>query len=267
VAVGADPTRIALLDNFCWGDCERPETLGSLVRAAQACHDLSLAYEAPFISGKDSLNNEFSFVGDAGDKQTISIPSTLLISAMGQMPDASRAVTMDLKQAGNLVYMVGATRNELGGSHFALVHSLSGGAVPKVHAHDAKATYVGLHRAMLDGCVQACHDVSEGGLAVALAEMALAGDLGVDIDLALVPTDDPALAPTVRLFSESNSRLVCEVSPAQAEAFERHFSANSCARIGYVSETGRCVLRAGESILIDLPNNETRRAWQSPFAW
>src|SRR5262245_5127893 len=101
VAVGADPRRIAILDNFCWGDCERPETLGSLVRAALACHDVAVALGTPFISGKDSLNNEFSYAAN-GQRQTIQIPHTLLISALGQITDVRRCVTMDFQAAGNL---------------------------------------------------------------------------------------------------------------------------------------------------------------------
>ena len=124
VAVGADPERIAILDNFCWGDCERPETLGSLVRAALACHDLAVALGTPFISGKDSLNNEFRYTDAAGAKQTIAIPPSLLISALGQIDDVSRAVTMDLEAAGNVLYQVGMTKDELGGSHFALVERI-----------------------------------------------------------------------------------------------------------------------------------------------
>ena len=117
VAVGADPARIAILDNFCWGNTDRPETLGSLVRAAMACHDVAVALGIPFISGKDSLNNEFRAAG----REPVSIPPTLLISAIGQIDDVRRCVTMDLKEPGNLLYLVGLTKNELGGSHFALV--------------------------------------------------------------------------------------------------------------------------------------------------
>ena len=98
VAVGADPARIAILDNFCWGDCERPETLGGLVRAALACHDVSIALGTPFISGKDSLNNEFSYNDAEGERQTIAIPPSLLISAIGQVDDVCRCVTMDFKR-------------------------------------------------------------------------------------------------------------------------------------------------------------------------
>ncbi len=126
VAVGADPSRIALLDNFCWGNTDRPEVLGSLVRAAEACRDVALAYNMPFISGKDSLNNEYH----AGGKNIV-IPPTLLISALGRVPDVRRCVTMDLKESGNLLFLVGATKDEMGGSHFHLVRGLEGGTVPR----------------------------------------------------------------------------------------------------------------------------------------
>src|SRR5207253_3854339 len=111
VAVGADPARIALLDNFCWGNTNRPEVLGSLVRAAEACRDVALAYGMPFISGKDSLNNEFH----AADRHIV-IPPTLLISALGRVADVRQCVTMDLKESGHALYLIGLTKDEMGGS-------------------------------------------------------------------------------------------------------------------------------------------------------
>ena len=153
VAVGADPRRIAILDNFCWGDCQRPETLGSLVRAALACHDLAIALGTPFISGKDSLNNEFRHTTDDGAVRAITVPPSLLISALGQIDDVSRAVTMDLKEPGNLLlYQVGLTKDELGGSHFAaLSRVLPGGHVPR--EVDAAAA----RRPVFRACTQAIH--------------------------------------------------------------------------------------------------------------
>src|SRR5262249_11680770 len=127
VAVGADPARIALLDNFCWGNTDRPEELGSLVAAAEACRDVALAFGTPFISGKDSLNNEYPSAG-----RHIVIPPTLLISALGRVPDVRRCVTMDLKEPGNLLFLIGSTKEEMGGSHYHLVHGLTGGQVPQV---------------------------------------------------------------------------------------------------------------------------------------
>ncbi|HEY1068009.1 MAG TPA: AIR synthase-related protein, partial [Pirellulales bacterium] len=189
IAVGADPARVAILDNFCWGNTDNPTTLGTLVRAALACHDMAVALQTPFISGKDSLNNEFRWFDSNGKKQSIAVPSSLLISAMGQVEDVAQCVTMDLKAAGNLIYQVGVTRNELGGSHYALVTGASGGQPPTVDPLLAKSLFTALHKAIKAGLVKSCHDLSEGGLAVAIAEMAFAGGLGATIHLAPVPHD------------------------------------------------------------------------------
>ncbi|MBL9163308.1 MAG: phosphoribosylformylglycinamidine synthase subunit PurL [Planctomycetaceae bacterium] len=267
VAVGADPARIAILDNFCWGDCERSETLGALVRAAIACHDLSLILETPFISGKDSLNNEFSYFDAAGQRQTIAIPSSLLISAMGQVADVAHCVTMDLKRAGNLLYLVGATKDELGGSHYALVNNLVGGAVPTVEGLRAKATFAAMHRAIREGLVAACHDLSEGGLATTVAEMAFAGGLGAEVQLDHVPTGDATLSPTVKLFSESNSRFLCEVVPEYAAVFEGQFSGLPVAKVGVVAEAPRVTIKARGETLIDAANEQLKEAWQRPLRY
>ena len=273
VAVGADPSRIAILDNFCWGDCEKAETLGSLVRAALACHDLAVALETPFISGKDSLNNEFSYSLD-GNKQSIAIPSTLLISAMGQVDSVDQCVTMDFKVAGNLIYQVGVTKNELGGSHFALTHNLSGGRVPRVDVVQAKANFFAIHAVIQQGLVQSCHDMSEGGLGVAVAEMAFAGDLGAIVELAAVPHEDEVDHDTCLLFSESNSRFLCEVRPDAADEFEALLAGThqgqsiAFSRIGRVTEKRQMVIEdcKGET-MVDLPVEQLKEAWKNPLAW
>ena len=204
VAVGTDPDRIAILDNFCWGYTDRPETLGTLVRAALACQDMAVQFRTPFISGKDSLNNEFSYQ-DGDQRKTISIPSTLLISAMGQVDDVRQCLTMDLKKPGNLIYQLGVTRNELGGSHWCLVNEQPAGQVPNVDAEAARHLYLTFHKAVKAGLIRSAHDLSEGGLATAIAEMAFAGGVGVEIDLAHLPVDD-SVNDALRLcglFSES----------------------------------------------------------------
>ncbi len=280
VAVGADPTRIALLDNFCWGATDRPETLGSLVRAALACHDMAVALGTPFISGKDSLNNEFR---PAGAAQPISIPPSLLISALGQVDDVSRCVTMDFKEPGNLVYIVGLTRDELGGSHYALVMGLSGGQVPKVEPQAARRTFAAVHRAIAAGLVRACHDLSEGGLAVAAAEMSLAGRLGARLELEDVPHDVSISAGqsgrqtgstvlgaelvTVLLFSESNTRLLCEVRPADAPAFEQLLEGVPTACIGQVTAEPLFEIYHRGNPLLQASVDQLKTAWQSPLDW
>ena len=285
VAVGADPSRIAILDNFCWGYTDRPETLGALVRAALACYDMAMVLETPFISGKDSLNNEFSYLVD-GQKRTIAIPSTLLISAMGQVEDVARCVTMDLKQPGNLLYQVGVTRDELGGSHFALVRGLEGGSVPKVEAASAKRLFAAVHAAIAAGAVRSCHDLSEGGLAVALAEMAFAGGCGARVTLASVPSEFPSASTSVapglsanaavldeaeiRLFSESHTRFVCEVPPAKRQEFEALLGGVPHAWIGEVLEQRRLVVYDSDDAAtprIDADIADLKEAWQAPLRW
>jgi len=267
VAVGADPRRIAILDNFCWGTTDRPETLGSLVRAALACHDMAIALGTPFISGKDSLNNEFR---PLGAKDPISIPPSLLISAIGQVDDVGRCVSMDFKELGNLLYLVGQTKDELGGSHFALVEGLSGGEVPRVDAETAKKTFFALHEAISNGLVRACHDLSEGGLAVAAAEMAFAGGLGAKIDLPSLASGKGAggegLSTEALLFSESNTRFLCEVRPENAAAFEKPLAGIPHARVGKVIDNGKLEITA-ETPLVQVDLETLKEAWQKPLQW
>jgi phosphoribosylformylglycinamidine synthase len=259
IAVGADPARVALLDNFCWGNTDRPEVLGSLVQAAEACRDTALAYGMPFISGKDSLNNEFHSANTH-----LVIPPTLLISAMGRVPDVRKCVTMDLKLPGNLLFLIGTTREEMGGSHFHLVNGLEGSTVPRPNLEVALRIFQILHEAIRNGWVRSCHDLSEGGLAVALAEMAFAGGVGVDVTL---PAAD-GLSDATLLFSESTTRFVIEVAPEHAAAVERCFAGAPLARIGQ-TVSKPCLRIAGhggngivEASLIDL-----KEAWQKPLRW
>ncbi len=269
VAVGADPRRIAILDNFCWGNTDRPETLGSLVRAALACYDIATVLGTPFISGKDSLNNEFRPHGAA---EPIAIPPSLLISAIGQVDDVSRCVTMDLKEPGNVLYVVGATRDELGGSHFHFVRSLSGGQVPQLDPRTAKNTFAAMHRAIDAGLVRACHDLSEGGLAVAAAEMAFAGGFGMDMALEELPCDDSVPSErdgcAVRLFSESNTRFLCEVRREDATAFQAALMGTVSAPVGVVTQRDRLLIHWSKTaIVVDSDLATLKEAWQKPLRW
>lgn len=264
VAVGADPDRIAILDNFCWGNTERPETLGTLVRAALACHEVSVALGTPFISGKDSLNNEFSWDDADGNRQTVAIPSTLLISALGQVADVEQCVTMDLKAAGNRLYLVGETHHELGGSHLALVNDLTGGVVPRMDPQKARHIFRALHQAIRTGTVRSCHDLSEGGLAVAAAEMSFAGGLGAHLTL---PASSDELPDAAALFSESNSRFLVEVPQDQVDAFESCFSEAPFTAIGQVTDSDRLRIDSGSgAALIDSSLESLKQAWQETFA-
>jgi len=262
VAVGGDPERTAILDNFAWGSPENPENLGALVLAARACQDLAVAYGTPFISGKDSLNNEFR----VGDKKII-IPHSLLISAISIVEDVRRCVTMDAKEAGNPLYLVGITRPELGGSHYALVNGLSGGQVPRVDVAAGRQVFKAVSSAIRDGLVRSCHDLSEGGLAVAAAEMAFAGDLGIRLDAANTAPED--LPSVVALFSESASRFLVEVTPAKEKAFEAAMAQTPvfAARIGEVVSSRRFVVTLRDQTIVDESLADLKEAWQKPLRW
>lgn len=267
VAVGADPSRIAILDNFCWGNTERPETLGSLVRAALGCKDTAIAFGTPFISGKDSLNNEFSYVDANGQKQTVAIPSSLLISALGQVEDVRKCVTMDLKAAGNVLYQVGITKNEMGGSHFALVNGLKGGTVPHVDLEQAPKIFVAVHKAIQSGLLKSCHDLSEGGLAVAAAEMAFAGGFGVELDLAALADSSTINDPAVLLFSESTTRFLVETTPESAVKLEALFQGLPLTKVGKSTSAKRVQAGLGGKQILDADSAELKAAWLKPLAW
>ncbi len=240
VAVGADPDRVALLDNFSWGDPRRPSTLGELVAAVEGCCAAAYVYNAPFVSGKDSLNNEY--IGSDGERHAV--PPTLVITAVAHVPDADRCVTPDLAEPGNVLMLLGATEPEFAGSHLDMIQGAPpiAGVAPAPDPN-APARYRQLHAAMQAGLVVSCHDVSEGGLAVALAEMCLAGRLGASIDV--LPHDDVVTA----LFSESLGRLVVEVEPRGVAAFTRIMD-GECLRIGEVSESGMLALPGVEPVLV-----------------
>src|SRR5579883_45389 len=260
VAVGADPSRIALLDNFCWGNTDRPEVLGSLVRAAEACRDVALAYNMPFISGKDSLNNEFHAGG-----RNIVIPPTLLISALGRVPDVRRCVSMDLKEPGNLLFLIGTTRDELGGSHLHLVRGQTGGAVPRPDLELAPRLFRKLHEATQSGLVRSCHDLSEGGLPVAVAEMAFAGGIGADV----TRLGDAALPDDVLLFSESTTRFVVEVRPDKATAFQACLGSDiPLTQLGQTCKEPRLrIAGTNGEWLIWAERAALKEGWQKPMRW
>jgi len=210
VAVGADPDRVALLDNFSWGDPRRPSTLGALIAAVDGCHDAAVAHRAPFVSGKDSLNNEY--VGRDGQRHAV--PPTLVITAIAHVADTGRTVTPELTEPGNVLLLLGTTAPEFAGSHLDLVHGAPDelGAVPQPDP-SAPERYRRLHTAIRAGLVQSCHDVSEGGLAVALAELCIGGRLGAEVEA--LPYDDV----TTAWFAESTGRFVVEVGAEDVEDF------------------------------------------------
>ena len=264
VCVGGRADRIALLDNFCWGNCTKPETLGPLVRAAQACYDGAIAFDAPFISGKDSLNNEFS----CEDGRQISIPSTLLISAISIVDDINKCVTMDAKKGGNFLFVVGETKNELGGSHYYKIHGRLGANVPKADLETAPKIAERIADAIARGLVVSCHDCSEGGLAVALAEMAFAGGLGIEADLRGLPKSTDCSRIDMQLFSESNSRYIVEVEQGNYDAFVKLMLNLPFGQIGKVTEEKTLIIKAEDGKkVIEADIDSLKEAWQKPLDW
>ncbi len=264
ICVGGRADRIALLDNFCWGNCTHPLTFGTLVRAAQACYDGAMAYGAPFISGKDSLNNEFA----CENGTTIRIPPTLLISAMSIVDDVERCVTMDAKRPGNLLFVVGRTGNELGGSHYYKLRGQLGANVPKLDLELAPRIARKVAQAIADGLVASCHDCSEGGLAVALAEMAFAGGLGIEADLRGLPASKDCTRLDSQLFSESNSRYVVEVEPGHYDAFAKLMLNLPFGQIGKVTAGSKLAVRSRDGgIAIDAEIDVLKQVWQKTLDW
>jgi phosphoribosylformylglycinamidine synthase len=206
--------------------------LAQLVRSNQALYDYCVAYGIPLISGKDSMKNDY---GRGKDK--ISVPPTLLFTVIGRMADVEKAVTMDAKSPGDAVYVLGTTRDELGASEYFLAHGFTGNNVPKVDAPSALALYGKLSEAIDKGLLRSVHDCSDGGLFVALAEVAMAGRLGLRADLAKVPVEAPLEAGPL-LFSESQSRFVATVSPRHAAAFEALMAGLPVAKVGEVTPSG-----------------------------
>jgi len=246
IAVGADLEHLALLDNFCWCSPDDPERLGQLKEAARACHDYAIAFGTPWISGKDSMHNDFKGYDKDGKPVKISVPPTLLVSSLGVIDNVQNAVSLDAKIEGDLVYVLGQTYQELGGSeYYAMIGEQErgkgylGNAVPQVDAHRNKTLYNALTDCIKEGLVASAQSVHRGGLAVALAKTAIGGKLGMEIDLEQFPSqvsrDDFAL------FSESQGRLVVTVAPQYKEQFEQHMQGNAFAAIGKV--TGDAIFR------------------------
>jgi phosphoribosylformylglycinamidine synthase len=268
VACGGDPSQTAILDNFCWGNVNNPKQLGAIVRAAQACYDIAKIYETPFISGKDSLNNEYR----VSDRKNISIPYSLLISAISVIDDVSRTVSIDLKGVNNPVYLVGLTRNELGGSHYYDLLGVKNGRAPQVDAADGKQIMLAVSKAIRTGLVNACHDLSEGGLAVSAAEMAFSGNIGMEINLSDVLCESlmapPKALNAAILFSESNSRFLLEIKPERQSEFETALSGCACGLIGRTIKQKKLLIKGlSGGIIINESLSGLKESWQQTLRW
>jgi len=281
LCAGARLDRIALLDNFCWPDPvdsptnpDGPYKLGQLVRACRGLHDAAVAFATPLISGKDSMKND-ALVGGV----KVSVPPTLLVSALGQMDDVREAITLDLKTPGDVVFLLGITRDETGGSEYlrylgerdGLAQPLGrpapyvGRSVPRLDPSRVLLLYQAFHRAVRAGIVRSAATASRGGLAFALARSAMAGELGVELDLDRCP-DLVSLRPDAALFSESCGRFVITVREAEADRFEAFFEGLPCRRVGHVTGEPRIRARLGGRSILDVDLFELKAAWKATLA-
>ncbi len=275
VAVGTDPERIALLDNFCWCSSEEPERLGQLKRAAQACYDLATVYMTPFISGKDSMFNDFKGF-DATDRPIkISVPPSLLISSMGIVKDVRKCLTPDPKFPGDHLYLLGLTKDELGGSeYYSLMgetlqgERFIGSHVPTVSAESNLEIYKALHQAIDAEIISASASLGSGGLAIAAARMALAGNLGLEIDLSALAVDSDNLRFDKILYSESQGRILVTVNAAEEQAFLRLFKQLPCHGIGRVTEKPILhIMEKNQKPYLEKGLDKLRLAYKKTLGW
>ncbi len=268
LSVGAAFHWMSGLDNFCWCDPVQSEKtpdghykLAQLVRANKALYEICTAYRIPPISGKDSMKNDATIGG-----VKISIPPTLLFSLIARIQDVRRAVTMDVKRPGDLVYVLGTTYPELGASEYFRSKGFVGNSIPRVRIREAAEMYRKLARATSQGLAASCHDCSDGGLGICLAEKAFSGGFGMDIDLSSVPSEGIDRLDYL-LFSESQSRFVITASPANRKALEECMSGVPFSLIGEVTETSTLRLYFEGSPVVAEELEDLKEAWQKPLRW
>ncbi|MCP4653110.1 MAG: phosphoribosylformylglycinamidine synthase subunit PurL [Candidatus Omnitrophica bacterium] len=259
VSSGGKLNKTYILDNFSWGSPLDQKILGGLVRASYACYDFSTYLKVPFISGKDSLYNEYT----VKDKR-ISIPGTLLISAVSIMESWRKTITPAFKKEGSLLYLIGVTKNELGASEYFRGKNITTGNVPKIEKDSALTIFNNLSQAIEKGLVLACHDLSEGGLAVTASEMAMSSGLGATIFLSEVPVKG-AVGVVERLFSESPTRFLVEVDQSKKNDFQRALGDIPFGLVGCVSSVEQLIILDGEEKVIDTSINSLRDAWTARF--
>lgn len=260
VVSGADPHYLSGLDNFCWamGFSEEDEVkyTGLLVRANKALYDITTKYKVPCISGKDSMKNDYK-IGNT----KVSVPPTMMFSIMGKVPDVRKCVTMDVKHEGDLVYILGITKNELGATEYFNELGYTGISVPFVDPDSAIRRYYNYYDAVQEGLIASGHDCSDGGLAVCLAETAFAGDIGMEIDLAKVPRINVGRDDFI-LFSETPSRIVVTIHPNNKKRFEELFAGTEFACIGIVKGKNLVINGISGKIIVNCSIVELKEAWQ-----
>lgn len=261
VASGADPDRLAILDNFCMGNPDAEEELGALVETVKGIAAAAEAYGAPFVSGKDSFYNYFET-----EDGPVSIPVTILISGMGIIEEAAHVTGASLRRSDSLLAIIGHTQSALGGSVFARRHDIANAEVPVTSLDEAFKCYRQYYEAVKEGLILSAHDVSEGGLAVTLAEAAFSGKGGLEIDLCSLPMDDDA-SKAAMLFGESPSRLVIEVAPENLERVAKLFEGLPFAALGRATSSHtNLVVEWGKETLINESLTDLKSLWKNGLA-
>jgi phosphoribosylformylglycinamidine synthase len=291
VCVGADPTRIAILDNFCWASCEKPENLGALVRAAWGCYDGAKAYRTPFVSGKDSLSNQLRYTDPAtGEPRLIEIPPTLLITGMGIVADVEKCVTMDAKKPGRSLIIVGGQDADTDGGLVGSLHAQMFGlpdcedkstsrtddgrsvlVTPRVSLEGGPNAAKAVHELIRLGIAKSVHDCSEGGMLVAVAEMLIAGSsrerpIGASITLQGAGPDDS------ELFGETPSRYVIEVESDDdtldaISEMELKYEGVGFSTLGVLDDTGELSILTSSHQEATWNVEDLAMAWLAPLDW
>ncbi len=272
VSAGCPLDHLAILDNFCWCDSNNSERLWQLKRAAQACYDFAVSYGTPYISGKDSMFNDFSGYDENFKEVKISIPPTLLISSIGVIQDVKKAQTIDFKFSDDLVYIIGLTGAETGGSEYSSllgdlnkVKDFTTGNVPGVNAELFKKIYYAMEKAISCEAVASCISIERGGLGIAAAKSAIAGMLGAELDISLLPGDE-GIRQDYRIFSESQGRFLVSVSPEKKGLFESCFEGLPFKLIGNVRKDNKFIITGDEgNTLVDTTIDELNLSYRETF--
>ncbi len=272
IAVGGDPEHIGGVDNFCWPTIQydpvkNPDgrfKAAQLVRSCRALRDMCLAYEIPLLSGKDSMYVDGHLAGRYGETHKVSALESLQFSASSVIADIERCVALDPKLAGDRVYVIGWTGDELGGSEYYDLFEAVGCNVPQVDPAAFLKSYRALHRAIQEQLVASVHGVYRGGLGVHLALTAMAGGIGLEVDLAAVPVRTPLRSDRL-LYSESAGRFIVTVASERREAFESLFQGLPVACVGQVTASPVLNIRRGGEPVLELTLPALKKAWQSTF--
>ncbi|MFA5770334.1 MAG: phosphoribosylformylglycinamidine synthase subunit PurL [Patescibacteria group bacterium] len=264
VTTGVDVNKIALLDNFCWCSSNDPQRLYQLKKAAEACYDFAKIYETPYISGKDSMFNDFKGYDKKGNPIKISVPPTLLISSIGLIEDVLKTISIDIKFPGDLIYILGETKDELGGSEYFAMNKSIGNSIPKVEARKNKKLYSDFYKVAQKQLISSAISITRGGLGVALAKTALAGKLGLEVSLNNLP--GLVIRNDFTLFSESQGRILVTINPKNKKAFEEIIKENVIKQIGQVTSNQKIIIKGLDNkTIINLDLEKIEKAYKLTF--